>query len=630
MRQFLRSALAILSLIYILTRFLPCALQSQYLAGNAVDSSWSQAYHIDFLQHAQWGKDVIFTYGPWSIITRGYNPGTHLLVTAIWACLALIFWRSLYRTVTHFTNHLGGQAFFLFAFPAFCSIPVGDDFDSRIVAWSLLLLISYLFIDREKTSIDSLLLVLSLSLFSLAKFTGFIGAFTIIGLIGINDLFRKRVPIIPITASAGLVAFWILAGQAINNLPIFLKTSFQVASGYTEAMMIHTIGEGTRALTYIAISAVIVLIITIALWRSNRSAAVIFPMGIAALLFLSFKHGYVRSDTHEALAVTCLMLVLISTLIITSRSSKIMQVALICMFLMSTCITTRAFRDCFGNQGLGLQLCDTIRLETLTAPLHVEFDNSLFEEFTADKIKLRRTITLPDLKCSADLYTWYLSGLFAYNFHYQPRPINQGYSAYTPELIKANVDSLTVPNAPTLIAFQPVSLDHRYPSLDDGAAWPELLSRYEIVETTNKFPIILLKAKVPGSYRFKDIASLSVQAEQNIILPTNKLLWVYINIQPTLMGRLMTIFYKPSYVLMNVSLSDGSNRVFQLIPGMAKAGFLLSPFVNDCPSFKDLGKNPGNAVKSISISEMAGRFPNYKDTYQVDLKQLILEKPAGQ
>jgi len=66
--------------------------------------------------------------------------------------------------------------------------------------------------------------------------------------------------------------------------------------------------------------------------------------------------------------------------------------------------------------------------------------------------------------------------------------------------------------------------------------------------------------------------------------------------------------YKPPALQLTVSLQDGRQLVFQVIPGMARSGFLLSPLIKNNRSFVSLaavdgGRNlTGLEVTAMTIS----------------------------
>ena len=61
------------------------------------------------------------------------------------------------------------------------------------------------------------------------------------------------------------------------------------------------------------------------------------------------------------------------------------------------------------------------------------------------------------------------------DFNYTPRPILQGYSAYTPRLIAANTAFYSSPQAPAFVLLKYQPIDKRYPALEDAGVLRQLL-----------------------------------------------------------------------------------------------------------------------------------------------------------
>src|SRR2546425_2779634 len=78
------------ALLYVLSRFLPCAPQKHY---GIIDDSWVQVLHTAFQQHWQFGCDIVFTFGPWGFLYGGFFPATRLLFFILLGSPALpLFW----------------------------------------------------------------------------------------------------------------------------------------------------------------------------------------------------------------------------------------------------------------------------------------------------------------------------------------------------------------------------------------------------------------------------------------------------------------------------------------------------------------------------------------------------------
>jgi hypothetical protein len=64
-------------------------------------------------------------------------------------------------------------------------------------------------------------------------------------------------------------------------------------------------------------------------------------------------------------------------------------------------------------------------------------------------------------------------------------------------------------------------------------------------------------------------------------------------INKSVFGNIVSVFYKPTILRMMVSMRGGQNLYFRLVPGMARGGFILSPVIGDKSSFISLASTDG-------------------------------------
>jgi hypothetical protein len=207
----------------------------------------------------------------------------------------------------------------------------------------------------------------------------------------------------------------------------------------------------------------------------------------------------------------------------------------------------------------------------------------------AEDEALRAKTPLPQLTGATDIYSYDQAIVFAHRYPYQPRPVIQSYAAYTPELAAMNAAHLRSARAARNVIFRIAPIDGRFPALEDGLSWPELLTRYDLRAVTDRFAI-LEKSDAPRSYqlrpvrrqlvRFGEVVGLSVRSEFPV--------WVEFGIRPTLAGRMASVLHKPPVLMIKVTTESGRASEHRLVPGMAKAGFLLSPLINDHLDFAAL------------------------------------------
>ena len=67
------------SLLFAFSRFLP----SGRGGANFLDDSWIQMLHLAFAERLQFGRDIVFTFGPWGFLFGGYHPATYLISVVV-------------------------------------------------------------------------------------------------------------------------------------------------------------------------------------------------------------------------------------------------------------------------------------------------------------------------------------------------------------------------------------------------------------------------------------------------------------------------------------------------------------------------------------------------------------------
>jgi hypothetical protein len=170
----------------------------------------------------------------------------------------------------------------------------------------------------------------------------------------------------------------------------------------------------------------------------------------------------------------------------------------------------------------------------------------------------------------------------------------QSYQAYTPELADLNAAFLQSARAPANIVFQFAPIDDHFPSLEDGRSWPELLTRYDVREV--EWPFVLLRRSVaPRPWRLEPLADRPIRLGELVAVPpaTNGPVWARIEIDPTLVGKIISTLYKPPILWLSVSTHDGWRLRYRLVPGMARSGFLLSPVIRGSVAFGSLAGGDG-------------------------------------
>jgi hypothetical protein len=205
----------------------------------------------------------------------------------------------------------------------------------------------------------------------------------------------------------------------------------------------------------------------------------------------------------------------------------------------------------------------------------------LDERRRADLAEARRRFSLPRIKGivkdrTVDVFG-YRQGIAILNrMNYVPRPIFQGYSAYTPSLIELNRRHYRSVKRPEFVISQFETIDHRFPTLDDSGVLLELLYHYQPVLNENGW--LLWKAVDPvQAIEPRLIEKLSAKLGQYVPIPENNVIWIELEAEQTRLGRIAAFLYKSVPIFIELEGDAGQRFRYRIIPSMAGSGWLLNP-----------------------------------------------------
>lgn len=583
--------------------------------------------HAAFQEHLQFGSDVVFPIGPWGFLYGGYFPATHSIAALTWSVLAVVFWWVAWRTARHFFANEFVSWLWLMALIATTDTTHFLNIDVRLTAWVLLLLVWRFFVEDRPFAAIEAALVVSLGLLSLIRFSFTLHVALVVSIVAMDPLLRQRrfpwqLPLYAVS----LLVFWRLAGQHLSSIEPFVANSMRIAGGYTEAMMLSGPKEMQDVSLFWVAAAALSTLAGYAAWLRHGFGGALFLMGWGFGLFTAFKYGYVRHDGHEVPAV--LELVVMSLFCVAMlwqqarkrgwpfRLAILMTPLAVGVFAAST--YARYAAPGWPDDALALLRRDRHR-ETLR------------DAHEAYLVRVRNEVPLPHLAGTTDVYPWNHAAVFAHGLPLRVRPVIHSYCTFTPELAQLNAAFLRGDAAPENILFQVETIDGRYPSLDDGLSWPELLTRYDLKDVQSPF-VLLRRSPSPRQFQRSLIRQVPLAFGEQLDVPvlTHGPVWAEIELDRTLAGSVMSALYKPPELLFNVSVRDGRQVVKRLVPGMAKSGFLLSPLVEDNTSFASLaaidwpGDLADTEVTAFNITAASGSSATayYRNPMSVRLYRL--------
>jgi hypothetical protein len=621
----------------LLVLMLACVLIpfSPGMPGEGLDPSWVLAINQAVAQGLVFGREVIFSYGPFgSVLTRNYHPSTDALMVFGGLHLVLAFSVALMvLSVGRLGVGLVGVAF---------AVGAMTYLRDALLFWYPLLVA--LCCDRlfrapsepPRTGEVSRLWLLALlcspfGLLPLIKGSMLVSCGVVAGLLLLQFALERRwqaACVVVTVPLAWMLACWTVAGQPLDALPTYFRMMLPVIAGYTAAM--SSDGVPWEPIAYLAGACWLLAV----LWLDSDARGprrFVLPAVFALSLFLAFKAAFVRHDGHALIAGSFLLLSALSlNLQWPSRRA------------VSALVVATGVWALIDDQYLGtgpVSSARSIQEAMVSAWSGVERrvagDGGLQADFDASLAGIREGHRLRVLDGRADIYSFNQSHLLAAGARWSPRPVFQSYSAYTPELAEKNRRHLLSDAAPESIVFRVEPIDGRVPASEDGASWPLLMSAYRPVALENDTLYLARRTRVSSH---SDAAGHPADAQvvaslgEPVVIPRNLgPVFARIDVRPTLLGRLAGLLYKPSELRMGVRLDDGRTRSFRFVVGSGPAGLVVSPLIESTAEFALLyGGHAYLSAKRVEsfwvTAERPARF--WSSRYTVSFERLVLGEPV--
>src|SRR5439155_18902653 len=370
-------------------------------------------------------------------------------------------------------------------------------------------------------------------------------------------------------------------------------------SGYTEGMMWSQPTDEADILRFWGVATAVGALVGYVVCKQHRLFGLLPLVGFAFIVFAAFKYGYVRHDGHEVAATNLLLLATLLWLpaawCTVWQSSRWLIPAVLLPLIFATSLASFSFRR-YAHVELFPVLGQQLTVQNLLAPA------KNFREFLEDRQHSFRSYntyaaglragTFPnlDIHGSADVYPLSQTLALPLSLTCRPRPIFQSYSAYTPRLAEMNAAHLRSDRAADHILFDVWTIDGRFTAQDDSLSWPELLTRYDMISMAGQY-IVMDKSATPRRYELTPIGEIVARFDEGITIPSmmEGPIWVTIDIRPSLWGKILAMLYRPPRVSLALVSRNGRAYGGRLLPGEARAGFLISPVVENRQSFFALG-----------------------------------------
>jgi len=589
---------------------------------EGLDPSFVYGMNEALAQGMVFGKDIIFTYGPYaSILTKSYHPAIDKLMIFGSIYFAIFFSLVAYLNFrrVHWMLHVAllitlsvvmySRDSLFFFYPLLLGVQVyqwTNSFDAKKSAGiaSTVLLVS---------------LFAPLGLLPLVKGSALIAcvAITLLSML----LLIKRglwslcliVSVIPVIS---MLFFWALSNHPLTALYDYLIWLLPLISGFTDAMSIN--GSSIEIILYIIVVFMLVGFLLRDMQGTSYDKLIVILMFLC-ILFLAFKAGFVRHDCHAVISGSMILMaaILVGTLITNKSAFIVFLISLIVWIYIDAIYFKTSFYSYFENWTTTYSNAwNGIKQRTLDP-------DKLEKDFDAHVTELMKRGAIPKLNGTVDIYSYDLSYLIASGNKWNPRPIVQSYSVFTSKLAEINKEHLLGENRPDNIIFKVQPIDGRFPSLEDGASWPVLLTNYEPTDVANEYLYLTLRTTGKNSIQFEKSFKRSRIFGEQIELPDlNGLIFIKLHFKKSTIGTIISSIFKPSELQIKLVMENGTDRSYRMIAGMAESGFIVSPLVENTHEFGLLfaGANyiADKNVKTIEINANNSSFI-WKNSFEIEI-----------
>jgi hypothetical protein len=633
---------------------------------NGVDPAWQMLINEAVSHDWMFGRDLFFTYGPFGFIhARMYHPETWAVVIATWVGIAAMTADLVWRVTGHgrlttMWRTLCGMAILelmsrdamavCFSLHAFVFLEAAQSQrpdaktpsivkTQRSFASSRLCvkLIVELF-QRIRLALPILLLaVLPWVKFSYLVTAAFLGC-----ALAVVALLQRRFPWRAVLLFTACPLAWVMTGGTLAECGEFIGSGFQLAGGYSAAM-----GRGPDSVagTIVMISAATIVVL-LPVWLISRlphpdwRLSFVTLLFYHGLLFIVWKSCFVRYHVERFPIFPGTVIPLLAYGAICRRNSveasshgsrdfrslwhTLLQVfgyvdrrVVWPVLLAAVVLVVSAghFERGRSNSLGGIvegevgpwrdQLSAIARSVTEPAWKKATHEDQL------DKIRIANPI--PEIDGTVDVFPSKLSVAFAHGLNLQPRPVLQSYAAFTPALIERDARHFRGPNAPDHVLMSVGAIDGRLPTMEDSTTWLELLSRYELTDTSCAFLRLSRRSQPKLSLNDEPVFRQTVRWNEAVELPDDLTgpVWCRIHLKPSLPGRFASILYRLPEIHLKTQVGHDHNgdRTFRLLPGSAEAGFLISPRVETRDDLCRLwNEEAGSSLQDIPSGNRVSSF----------------------
>jgi len=590
-----------------------------------LDPSWQTALEYATAHHWQFGTQIIFTFGPLGFLAAptslGRLVGARIAFAFFWSALVALM-------ATAFARRLPGWV--RYAFLAWLIVFALSEGLDQTAFWVMATSTISLLVDNSRERWQEPVFVFAFIFLSFIKASFLTAAFASLALVVICWMRQPKIwraVVLALAAPAGLVACWMALGQSPAHLFPWVRHALELESGYSGAMnLTPKTPVLCAALAGLAVFAGALIATLIRAQRSLLAGGIIITL--AQYTFVAWKEGFTRSgDWHAFVFLWYLPLglawFLVKDLPISPPASRrwMLESAFAAGMAVSVVAAHFQIAGFAWRQIAGWPQRLTQNAHAIFATVSGHSDGLYADCRNARNSRMLLLDHAQDVigNESVDVMNYLLLGAVANRLNYRPRPVIQGFVAYTPTLQNLNAEYFRDPRRPQFLMLCQEATDGRFPTLEDSAAMNYVLNNYIPVARDGRYLILHQQTAEAPAFQLVHEQSLRFGEKLDLRPWTRGPLFMSVRITPGLLGRAVTFLYQSPPLFIRVSRNQEEER-YRLVPSMAEQPFLVNPLLNsnyDVLNF--FASGAGKEIASITFERPAHGSFEFRDQFTVRL-----------
>jgi hypothetical protein len=554
--------------------------------GAGLDESWRIGLNLAQANHLIFGRDVIFSYGPLGYLITPqtvsgtpaaafvYHIGIYLLwlaalsrITAVVRVDTVAFWTTVILTLGMLLDVFSRENRLETTLIAVLLVPLAEQTRWRYVELCVGGFLAALAIMvKLNTGIEAVII--------------FLAVLTVVVLRDrpLSRTAQRQAFAALASLPACVIFFCFLSAKNLGNLWPYLRTGWEIVAGYSQ---MGVPGPLWQAALYFALSGLVFLSLPFVAENVRSLWAGYTPAALVA--FVQLKHAVVRQEPGHAapfliwFAVSLLFLLVCAK---TARDRRLILSFQLFSVVMGYAITAQSYGPSFQTD-----ISDKLRMRLL-------FSNfTAFLHWPSTWKTLALNVDAQSLSHSEDRFDrivgqspiasvgWNIQAIAAHRWKWNPVPVLQLYSAYTPALDAINAAQLESNSAAEFALVDFDDIDSRHPLFSEPLSWRALLDRYEVESESGD--AVLMRRRSTSRFQSPLLLSSEVTGwDRNVTIPQiDGWLLMSPHITQTVRGKLRSFLLRPSPVFVDLTLRSGRNSRWRTIPSNMVNGVLVHPFL---------------------------------------------------